>query len=817
MKNSHLRAAGGAFSVVAGAILVLGVPVAEAQDSGAENAASLEEVVVTARRREESLQDVPVAVQAFSADDIARANIQDFTEVAGRTPGMVFIASTPLDHEIFMRGIGTDIQGAGADNSVGVFVDGIYMSRNTGSQIGIYDLERIEVLKGPQSLRFGKNVVGGLVHYVTKKPTEEFESDIMVTGGDYNQLDVIAAVRGPMTDNVSFSIAGGSINHDGYATNTLGGEAEDLQRSGLRAQLLFRPSDNTDILIAADTNRTRAAGRWVNVGIAGDSAAVRFNRFFAPPIPGLPDDFLLPTRNASFVNADPRSGPRNHTGANISDINGISATIDWENGNGLSVQSITAYREGELTARDEGCGMYWDFPMTPRENGLMIPDPTSSIVNDVFEYLDEVPDCWFDQLKTDNVNQISQELRVSYDVNDRMSWSGGIYYLAEEIDRTEQVAFSFPDFNVITDWAFSIAFGGAPSGIVETEGVSFAATQSDSTNLGFFGEMNYAISDAVALNVGLRWVRDEKEFAVARSGDSFDAQICEPDGGGMLPEGCDVQGEFIAAQTQDWSEVLPAISLTYSLSDDSTLYGRYERGYKPGGYTGEGAGQPSSALVSFDPEFADVFEVGAKMLLADRRVRLNIAAHFTDYTDLQTQQFIAADPTRPPDNFVVNASGGTEAYGIELDLQAAVSDVLTIFGNYAYTRCEFSGALIIDDDGTDVNGNTCRRTPENGLNLGADATFSTGGRFNISMGGDFQYQDDYFFDNENSASQKIDSETNLNLYAGFAPQDGDWGVKFWVKNATDELNVANVLDLFGTVYYNYQAPRTYGVTYRHSF
>ena len=117
---------------------------------------------------------------------------------------MVFIASTSIDHEIFMRGIGSDIQGAGADNPIGIFVDGVYMSRNTGSQLGIFDLERVEVLKGPQSLRFGKNVVGGLIHYVTNKPTDKFEGDFNVTVGDYNRLDLSAAVRGPINDNWSY-------------------------------------------------------------------------------------------------------------------------------------------------------------------------------------------------------------------------------------------------------------------------------------------------------------------------------------------------------------------------------------------------------------------------------------------------------------------------------------------------------------------------------------------------------------------------------------------------------------------------------------
>ncbi|MCP4301483.1 MAG: TonB-dependent receptor plug domain-containing protein, partial [Gammaproteobacteria bacterium] len=166
-----------------------GSSVVSAQEGADQSTGGLEEIIVSARRRAESLQDVPVAVQAFSAQQIENAGIKDFEEIVSRTPGMVFSQSNGLDHEIFIRGIGSDIQGAGADNAIGVFVDGVYMSRNSGSQLGLYDLERVEVLKGPQSLRFGKNIVGGLIHYVTKKPTDEFEGSLEFSYGDYDQVD----------------------------------------------------------------------------------------------------------------------------------------------------------------------------------------------------------------------------------------------------------------------------------------------------------------------------------------------------------------------------------------------------------------------------------------------------------------------------------------------------------------------------------------------------------------------------------------------------------------------------------------------------
>jgi len=795
--------------------LVSGSPVVSAQEGAGESSVGLDEIIVSARRRSENLQDVPVAVQAFSDVDLERANIGDFSEIASRTPGMVFSSSNGVDQEVFIRGIGTDIQGAGVDNPVGIFVDGVFMSRGSGLQLGIYDLERVEVLKGPQSLRFGKNIVGGLVHYVTKKPTDELEGNLELSFGDYDQVDVAGAVRGPISDTVLYSLSGMSKNHSGYGINTRGEDAEDLNQSAVRGHLNFDVSDNTSVLLSADYNRNRSTGTWIDVAGPGDSEAVTFNGFFAPPIPELPG-FVLPARNAPFANSNPRKGPRNLVGNNDSDIYGGSATIEWAGDNGFSLSSISAYRESEVFTLNDGCGIFWDHPMVQAPTGLTIPDPAAAVSASLDTYLTTVPDCWFAQTKTDDVTQISQELRLSWD-RGRSQWTAGAYFLDEDIKRNETVAFSFPDFNVITDWAFSLAFGGAPSGFVETAGTSFATTESSAQNIGVFGEVTFELSDTVNLNAGVRWVQDDKDFTVIRSGDSFDEQICAPDDMGMLPSGCLVEGEFTTKASESWDEILPSISLTFAPTDNATYYARYEKGYKPGGYTGEGAGQPTSAVVSFDPEFANAFEVGGKLLLADGRVRLNIAAHFTEYEDLQTSQFIAADPTRPPDNFIVNASDGTEAYGVEIDLQAAVTDTFTLFGNYAYTKCEFAGELIIDDDGTDIDGNTCRRTPEQGINIGGELAVPINGAYLFTAGGDFQWKDEYFFNNENDPIEEVDSEHKLNLRAGVRSMDDEWDLQFWMKNVTDELNTANVFVLFGTEYLTYEAPRTYGLTYRRRF
>ena len=253
-----------------------------------ESTDALAEVIVTARKQSESLQDVPLSVLAVSGEDLEKARITSIGDIANAVPGLQYNIGTASDAEIFLRGIGSDVQSAGADRAIGIFVDGVYMSRSTGTAIDLHDLERVEVLRGPQSLLFGKNVVGGLIHYVTRKPGEVTRLGVEGTVGSYDQIDVKAHASGQLSDGVFGGIALSSRRHDGYADiiggAAAGGDEEDLDSSSVRAQLRLTPNDSLEMLFAADYTNRRDGSRWVDTVNAGDSSAVTFNGFFAPPI-----------------------------------------------------------------------------------------------------------------------------------------------------------------------------------------------------------------------------------------------------------------------------------------------------------------------------------------------------------------------------------------------------------------------------------------------------------------------------------------------------------------------------------------------------
>jgi iron complex outermembrane recepter protein len=767
----------------------------------------LEEIVVTVRKRAESLLDVPASVVAIGGDQLAEGGIRDFRDLTKAVPGLQFNVSNTTDSEIFMRGIGSDIQSAGADRSVAIFVDGVYMSRGTGTLVDLADLERVEVLRGPQSLLFGKNVVGGLIHYVTKKPSTKASVSVEGTVGNYGATELRAYATGPLSNTVAGSLSYSSRSHNGFAKITggqaAGGDEEELNSNTIRGQLQLRPNDALDILFAADYTHRHDGSRWVDLVRTGNSEAVTYNGFFAPPIAALPD-FILPNRNAAFVNPDRRSGPQNTEGYQKARLWGLSGRVDYDFGNDVQLSSITAWRRGEISIRENSAGIYWDFPLATSgvpilDSAVVTAVPGVTDDNDALAYIARTPDDFFDSRKTDNVTQVSQEFSLAGKVGDSWTWRTGVYYLHEDISRSENVTWAFPDFNTITEYAFAIGFGGTPAvpnGGNGSTGASVAITGTKASNIGVFAEAGYQFNDVWGLDLGVRYARDKKELTVTRAGDPFDGNY--------------TNGPFTATTSKSWSEVLPSASLTFKPLPTTSYYLQYSRGYKAGGWNGENAQDATLANVAFNPEIADNFEIGGKFNFFDGRLRLNSAIYLSQYDDLQIQQFVNFDPQFPPNNVIANAQG-TEAKGLELELMARAANWLDLNLNYAYTDCEFTKSLVVDSDGTDIKGNTCRRAAKNAFNAGARIHGPVGsGEYYARV--DYSWMDEYFFDNLNTAVTKTDAEYNVNAAIGFTTSDRRWNFSLWGKNLTDELNNSSLFELFGTVYASYQPPRTFGLS-----
>lgn len=717
------------------ALAISGVQVpAWAQSSGY----AIEEVVVTARKREESLQDIPMAVSAMGAESMRQKGIQSIDDMGGRVPGFqinMFSASEP---DIFMRGIGTDIESAGAAGAIGVFVDEVYMSRGAGATSDLFDLERVEILRGPQGTLYGKNVVGGAISYITAKPTQEFDAMVEGTLGDYNQRELRGYVNGALTDTLSGRISASKRVRDGYAENTYtGNDMEDLDNESFRAQIAWDPSDSLRILLSLDHFESDSTARWRDMSIVSEW-------------------------NAPFKNSDPRKGPNNVDGVEQAEAEGATLRIEWDIDD-LTFTSLTAYRENESEFLENSAGTYYDFTKSEFEN----------------------PDDLYIQNKNEESEQFSQEFRLSSS-GDNLSWVLGAYYLHENVSRRENADYIF----YFPEWYYVF------------EGQDFNSTHSTTDSTALFGQATYDFNDQWSITAGLRWSRDEKEFTASHWGIPLNG---EPFQSPWQNPGTEETNK--AGDEDTFGAVTKMLTVNYRPADDVLLYASYSEGYKSGGWNGEASLSPADVQQGFDEEFAENYELGLKSEWLDRRLQLNVAAFMVFYSDQQIQQLVRSG-SAPPSYKIANAD--VEASGIEMEVVYLPMEGLTLSGSYGFLNSEFVSDL--DIDGENLNGNKTQRSPENTYNISAVYEWDVAdmGAANVRL--DYRWQDNFFFDNDNNPLTEVDDQYTLDASIGFVSADDQWELKVWGKNITDELNVASVSEIFGTVFAGYQAPRTWGVT-----
>ncbi len=699
---------------------------------------SIEEVVVTARKREESLQDIPMAVSAMGAEDMRQKGIQSIDDMGGRVPGFqinMFSASEP---DIFMRGIGTDIESAGSAGAIGIFVDEVYLSRGAGATSDLFDLERVEILRGPQGTLYGKNVVGGAISYVTAKPTHEFEAMVEATLGDYDQREIRGYANGSLSDKVAARVSASKRLRDGYAQNTFtGNDMEDMDNESFRAQIAWDASDNVSVLFSVDQFNSDSTARWRHMSIVSDW-------------------------NAPFQNSDPRKGANNTDGQESADTKGATLRIDWDL-NDYTVTSLSAYRDNESLFSENSAGTFYDFSQDEFSN----------------------PDDYYVQTKREESEQFSQEFRLSF-TGDNLSWVTGAYYLHENVSRRENADFIF----YFPDWYFVF------------EGEDFNATHSTTDSMALFGQATYDFNEQWSLTAGLRWSRDDKEFSASHwgvplNGEPFQAPWQDP--GSEQTNRASADDRFGA--------VTKMLTANYRPAEDVLFYASYSEGYKSGGWNGEASLSPADVQDGFDEEFAENYELGLKSQWLDRRLQLNVAAFMAFYDDQQIQQLVRLG-SAPPSYQIANAD--VEAKGVELEFVYLPFEGLTLSGSYGYLDSEFVSDL--DIDGDNLKGNRTQRSPENTYNISAvyEWMVNDAGMANVRL--DYRWQDAFFFDNDNNPLTKVEDQSTLDASIGFFSDDNRWEVKVWGKNLTDELNVASVSEIFGTVFAGYQAPRTWGVT-----
>ena len=537
--------------------------------------AQIDEIVVTATKRSESVQSIPVAVTAFGSEELEKGRIQDLSEIADRTPSFSFQKADSTEQELIIRGIGTiRLDSASADPSVGLFIDEVYIGRRGTATPPVFDLQRVEVLRGPQGTLYGKNVVGGAVNLITARPEDTFGGALSASYGNYNAIQSDGYVTGPLANGIAGRLAFFQSSRDGYADNIMtGDELENLDQWGARGAVDVDFNERASLQLTGEWSYTENDGqsRYPVDAVSIDGPGTV--RGFGGPAT---DD--VRTSNHPF---DPFEKTRTY---------GLTARFDYDM-DWATLTYLSAWRYGNASDKFSQSGL-----ASP-------PSLTDSIVGQYEEY-----------------SAYTQELRLTSNSSGPLNWIGGLYYYNETTNRED------------TNSATSFAFAG-PGTTGDVLDGTYIYTQSAKTqNLAAFGEVNYDVTDAFTLTAGLRYTVDDKELKNKVNCLDYGAPgaiFC------VAPLG-PAEDQFDIQTEDDWSELTPKFAAEWRATENVFAYASATRGFKGGGWQGKPANE-TAALLSYNPETAWTYEAGVKTDWADGRFRFNASVFKTDFSDLQVE------------------------------------------------------------------------------------------------------------------------------------------------------------------------------------
>ena len=664
----------GAISLVTSGGLVLLPSYAKA-----ENAARvIEEVVVTARRREETAQTVPIPISALSSDYLEERGITEIQNIEQVTPNLAFVDSISNSGaaQIFLRGIGQVNWGPTQDPKVGTYLDGVYLGRPQGSVFDLFDIERVEVLRGPQGTLFGRNTTAGLVHVITRDPTDEFEGKVRAGVGNNGQVTTDALINLPLIEGVlsgRFSMQ--TRRDDGWMKDRSGRKWNETDSKSARAKLLWTPTDTLEAMLTAEyfgARETASLGKCIGYsptsGLNGLAAlAGRLDNLAAACTPV--DDYYLSNDN------DPN--------ASEADVRHVSLDLSWDMGWG-TLTSITASRSMEMLSESWGWGT--DFVGEP-SNGLeVLKDNTQP---------------------REPYDKVSQEFRIDSDAFDgQLSYTLGAYWFWESATQTLSVPV-YRGVSASTIEADAVLFNvpmgpeaeifpGATFGDLFT--ISKAAvgrdqhTHGTQSSYAAFAEATYDINDDWSVTAGYRYTKDTREFR------RYNYQIGGGFDTGNLCPGMPVDANGLATreycdQKLSYGKATPRLIVNYNVNEDVMVYGSFARGYSSGGMNGD------IRMKKFLPEISDNWEVGMKSRFLDNTLQLNMNVFATDYENQQitVSRLVQGQPTAD----IINAQKAS-LRGFEMDFQWTPVDNLYLTGSFGYLDGEYDEFSLVDVVGYDV-------------------------------------------------------------------------------------------------------------------
>jgi len=711
-------------SAVAAACVAMVPQAVVAQDSGEGR---LDEIVVTATKREQSLQAVPIAVSVLSGEQLQVINLNSMEAISTHIPTVNFRANASnKDTALFIRGVGTISTSPGAEPSVSTMVDGVVFGRAGMATLDLMDVARLEVLRGPQGTLFGKNASAGAINIVSKPIGSKTSSFIDLGWYQGGEKRIRAGVAGSLGDGVRGSLNLLSGDFDGVVRNEfLKKDAQGYDRQGLRGKFEIDASDTLRITLIGDyfqSDDTGVRGPWVRPSAAGIAA-------IAPVVAGVEN-------RSVFTNVLERVEDENW---------GLSVQLDWQIEAG-SVTSITGYRKWDNT-------QYQDID-------------ASAVVNNQFAQLGDKGIV--------DYSQWSQELRLASPSGDAFEYVLGTMYYSNQSDEVYR-----RDRDQCNGTLPNLANGLTPCAAV-TSGFGRADYGTKLKSWSLFGEGTFKFSDSLRAIAGVRYTQDDLSYYHARIS-TFAAAV-----GGINPSRAQVRG------STDEAGLSGRFGLQYDVREDVMAYGTYSRGYKGPAYNAFFNMLPTADF-AIEKEVSNSFELGLKSLLMDDRLRLNVALFDTTFEGYQTNYpdlVAGVIVTR-----FINA-GDVSTKGLEIDLEAKVTNNFSFLGAAAYTDAtveKFKCPLGATPAQCNIpSGTRLPFAPEWKLNLGANYGVDVGS-MRLDVGLDYTHQSDTQYDLTVATTSIQPSWDIINATLALSDPDGDWRVGLVGRNLADESYSTNLL------------------------
>jgi len=808
---------------------------APANEAQAKDDGGIAQIVVTAQKRAENVQRVPISITAFTAAALEAKGVSDVTAIGNLAPNVTLDAGTPFSGSsavlsAYIRGIGQNDFAFNLDPGVGVYLDGVYLARSVGANQDLLDIERVEILKGPQGTLFGRNTIGGAISISTKKPDKEFGGQVEVTVGRFNRIETKGVINIPIAQGLYSSLSFSTKNNDGYQRqiqapgfaygaiadnfayfgsghpNSFGGE----NQYSLRGKLLWEATPNLTLTLTGDYLRQNNNGvanslikTHTNPADPSNVFGPLYNGCIAGALPAfamagicnnivngtklggliatsptllLSDKFIAPSIDTTYATGNNFSRMRNYGGSLTADLSLGSATL----------KSVTAYRK-----------LSWQSA----EDGDATPLP---ILQTSFD---------------ENQHQFSEELQLTGKVlANRLSYVLGLYYFNEGGNLHDLVTF--------------------PAGLLQIDGQNYLST----TNYASYAHLNYKLTDQLSITVGGRYTHEDKQFVGLQSDpngifyklngyytptSASQQSLCTagaaspslqgiPAGLFCYPNAGNIYQVYPVAPVggfrQSFNNFSPKLGIEFQANADLLIYGSFSKGYKTGGWTTRlTTPQPAgTAAPTFGPEKATTYEAGIKSQFLDRKVVLNVSGFFTDYQGIQLNFQVGTSPT-------LQNAGNAHIYGLEAELQVRPLRALTIGAGLGYTHARYTSLSPFVTGVTLAS--SLPKTPEWKFTLSPVYTIDLGGRGSILVSGDFTHTSSLFNDTENSILLARGATDVLASSITYRAPGEKWSLSVGGTNLTNDryLTTGQSNVAGGVTYGTYNRPREWYATARVKF